>query len=76
VSFQKGQLRLEDTSCGELEVLDGIDQLVAIVPAQAHHPLESVLADAGLSFSMAGDCVAPRNALEAIFEGHRSGRAV
>jgi NADPH-dependent 2,4-dienoyl-CoA reductase/sulfur reductase-like enzyme len=76
VGFDKGQLRLEDTSCGELEVVEGVDHLVAIVPAQAHHPLESVLAEAGVSFSMAGDCVAPRNALEAIFEGHRSGRAV
>jgi hypothetical protein len=57
-------------------VIDGIDQLIAVVPPRSNAGLEAGLAEAGIAFSMAGDCVAPRNALEAVFEGHRSGRAI
>jgi hypothetical protein len=76
LGLSAGHLRLEDTSCGEHEVIDGIDQLIAVVPPRSNAGLEAGLAEAGIAFSMAGDCVAPRNALEAVFEGHRSGRAI
>ena len=67
-------LRLEDMSSGECETLNDIDHLIGIVPARAHNPFEEVLRAAGISVSLAGDCVAPRNALEAIFDGHRCAR--
>ena len=70
------RLLLEDTSCGERETLEGIDRLIAVVPPRADDGLEALLANAGIACSAVGDCVAPRNALEAIFEGHRSGRLV
>jgi hypothetical protein len=76
LGLSAGHLRLEDTSCGEHEVIDGIDHLIAVVPPRSNAGLEAGLAEAGIAFSMAGDCVAPRNALEAVFEGHRSGRAI
>jgi len=70
------QLQVEDTSCGSRSVIDGVDQLIAVVPPQSDSALEAGLAEAGISFTMVGDCVAPRNALEAVFDGHRSGRAI
>ena len=76
LGLNAGRLQLEDTSSGEHEVIEGIDHLVGVMAPRAHHPLEAGLAELGIDFSMAGDCVAPRNALEAIFEGHRNGRAV
>ncbi|MFZ9626764.1 MAG: hypothetical protein ACO3AD_16000 [Burkholderiaceae bacterium] len=57
-------------------MIDGIDHLIAVVPPRSNAGLEAGLAEAGIAFSMAGDCVTPRNALEAVFEGHRSGRAI
>lgn len=68
------RLCLEDTSCGEQEWLEGVDRLIAVIPPQAENSLEAGLSRAGMAFRLAGDCVAPRNALEAVFEGHRSGR--
>ena len=35
----------------------------------------ALLITAGLRPVLVGDCLAPRNALEAIFEGHRAARA-
>jgi len=76
LSLADGVLTLEDTSCGETETLAGIDALVACVPPVAHHPLECALADAGIEARLIGDALAPRNALEAVFEGHRAARSV
>lgn len=74
VSMGPGGLVLEDTSCGESDHLDGIEALIACTPPVVFNPLEQAVRDAGLSVSLIGDCMAPRNALEAIFEGHRAGR--
>ncbi len=76
LSFADGTLLLEDTSCGETDALEGIDAIVACVPAVANHPLESLLAKAGVENWLIGDALAPRNALEAVFEGHRAGRSL
>ncbi len=76
LAFSGGQLQLEDNSCGDAEMLTGIDQLVCVVPPRADDRLESGLDASGIPFEMVGDCLAPRNALEAIFEGHRAARAV
>ncbi len=74
LAWKDGQLRVEDVSCGEIEEIQGIDHVVAVLPAIADCALEAPLLDAGISVRLAGDSHAPRNALEAIFEGHRCGR--
>lgn len=73
--LESGRLTLEDTSCGELSEIE-VDTLVGCVPARARHALEAPLAHAGLAPVLVGDCLAPRNALEAVFEGHRAARAL
>jgi 2,4-dienoyl-CoA reductase-like NADH-dependent reductase (Old Yellow Enzyme family) len=76
VALRLGEgLEVEDTSCGEREILSGIDALIACVPPRVSNPLEAPLRAAGLDVQLVGDCMAPRNALEAIFEGHRAARA-
>jgi thioredoxin reductase len=73
--LQGTRLTLEDTSCGETSEID-VDTLVGCVPSRAQHALEAPLAEAGIAAVLVGDCLAPRNALEAIFEGHRAARAL
>jgi hypothetical protein len=76
VSLGGQGLEIEDTSCGERERLGGVDGLIACVPPRAWNPLEGPLRDTGVEVRLIGDCMAPRNALEAIFEGHRAARQV
>jgi len=73
--LQGTRLTLEDTSCGELSEIE-VDALVGCVPSRAQHALEAPLAEAGIAAVLVGDCLAPRNALEAIFEGHRAARSL
>jgi hypothetical protein len=73
--LQGSRLTLEDTSCGELSDIE-IDALVGCLPGRAQHALEAPLAEAGIAALLVGDCLAPRNALEAIFEGHRAARTL
>ena len=73
--LERGTLTLEDVSCGEVSELE-VDTLVGCVPPRARHALEAPLVGAGLAPVLVGDCLAPRNALEAIFEGHRAARAL
>jgi 2,4-dienoyl-CoA reductase-like NADH-dependent reductase (Old Yellow Enzyme family) len=75
LAFEDGTLTLENVSCGETSTLRA-DVVVGCVPAAARHPLEAPLAEAGLDPVLVGDCLAPRNALEAIFDGHRAARAL
>ena len=76
LAFANGALTLEDASCGEIETLAGIDAIVACVPPVVHNPFEQALAAAGIEVRLIGDALAPRNALEAVFEGHRAARSV
>lgn len=69
-------LVLEDVSCGELDVIENVDTLIGVIPPRALHALEAPLVAAGVVPALIGDCHAPRNALEAIFEGHRTARAL
>ena len=73
--FEGGTLTVENASCGDASTLR-VDVVVGCIPPAAHHPLESPLVDAGLDPILVGDCLAPRNALEAIFDGHRAARAL
>ena len=67
---------LEDLSTGEPDRLDGVDSIVAAVGGVAEDRLAHELRGHVPELRMVGDCVAPRTALEAIFEGHAVGRAV
>ena len=73
VDFAGSVLTVEDVSTGELESVEA-DTVIVALPAMPFNPLEEALDDAGIPYVMAGDCLSPRTALEAIFEGHAAGR--
>jgi 2,4-dienoyl-CoA reductase-like NADH-dependent reductase (Old Yellow Enzyme family) len=73
-SYLDGVFTVEDLSTGELEHLV-VDQVVAVGNPVADSLVRS--ADAGGSrgrVQAIGDCLAPRSALEAVYEGHRVAR--
>ena len=74
--FNGGDLIVEDLSIGEIERLSGFDSLVVAQYNQAEDSLYAPLRLGGLAVQMAGDCVAPRTALEAVYEGHAVARAL
>jgi thioredoxin reductase len=74
--FTGGELTLEDTSTGELERLKGFDSLVVAQYNAADDRLFAPLRAAGLEVKAIGDCLAPRTALEAVYEGHAAARAL
>ena len=74
--FAGGELAVEDTSTGEVERLKGFDSLVVAQYNAADDGLFAPLRAAGLPVKAVGDCVAPRTALEAVFEGHSAARAL
>ena len=74
VDYDGKTLTTEDLSTGEADVFAGIDNVIAVRTAVADNGLERELEAAGIPYVMAGDCLAPRTALEAIFEGHQNGR--
>lgn len=64
---------LQHTMSGEAVVCDGVDTLVL---AQGHDPdnsLELLAREVGLPHVLAGDCLSPRTAEEAVLEGFRAG---
>jgi NADPH-dependent 2,4-dienoyl-CoA reductase/sulfur reductase-like enzyme len=71
-----GELTIEDTSTGELERLRGFDSLVVAQYNAADDRLFAPLRAAGLAVKAVGDCLAPRTALEAVYEGHAAARAL
>ncbi|HEU4368498.1 MAG TPA: FAD-dependent oxidoreductase [Methylomirabilota bacterium] len=73
---EPGGLLLEDLSTGAPDRLEGIDTIVAAAGGVAEDGLAHALRGHFPGLRMVGDCVAPRTALEAIFEGHAAGRAV
>jgi hypothetical protein len=71
-----GRLIVENTATGSTEAVDDFDSVVAAGPARSRDDLCLALAATGLDVMSVGDCVAPRSALEAVFEGHGAGRAI
>ena len=60
----------------EAVICEEVDTLVL---CQGHRPdtdVEQTLRRMGISHELAGDCIAPRTAEEAVLEGLRAGRAV
>ncbi|MGE0798841.1 MAG: NAD(P)-binding protein [Lautropia sp.] len=68
-------LTVEDVSCGEQHALDGFDDVVLAQYGLADDALHRPLLAAGIAVTAVGDCLAPRTAMEAIYEGHRAGLA-
>ena len=67
---------MQHTASGEPVIFDEVDTLVL---AQGHEPVDTLAAElAGLDVEvrMAGDCLAPRTAEEAVFEGLKVGTAL
>jgi 2,4-dienoyl-CoA reductase-like NADH-dependent reductase (Old Yellow Enzyme family) len=74
--FAGGELAVEDTSTGEIERLPGFDSLVVAQYNAADDRLLMPLRAAGLEVKAVGDCLTPRTALEAVYEGHAAARAL
>jgi mycofactocin system FadH/OYE family oxidoreductase 2 len=75
-AVEGGTLLLEDVSTGDIERLEDIDTIIAAAGGIAEDGLSHELRGRVPDLRMVGDCVAPRTALEAIFEGHAAGRAI
>lgn len=70
VGFGNAGLDVEDTSTGERESLQGFDSVVAIQYNASRDGLHGALRELGIPVRLVGDALAPRTALEAVFEGH------
>jgi 2,4-dienoyl-CoA reductase-like NADH-dependent reductase (Old Yellow Enzyme family) len=71
-----GTVYLQNTLTDAAMVLEGIDTLVLSLGQQAYNPLETALQERGMSPLVIGDCLLPRTAEEAVYEGLLAGRAV
>lgn len=60
---------LQNTLSDEPVILEGIDTLVLALGHRAEDGLAEALAGTGVELHMIGDCVAPRTAEEAVWEG-------
>jgi len=74
--FSERVLTVEDTSTGELERLADFDALIVAQYNTADDALYGPLRAAGLKTLTLGDCLAPRTALEAVYEGHSAARSL
>ncbi len=61
---------------GEPVELEDVDSLVLAQGHQAQTALEQELQDSGVEIHLAGDCLCPRSAEEAVYEGMLAGLAV
>ncbi len=64
----------QDTLTGEPVLCEGADTLVLALGHQSDSALESELAGMNVNVVSIGDCVAPRTAEEAVYEGLMAGR--
>lgn len=64
------------TPSREAVVLEDIDTLVLAIPQQPVDPLSEALAAEGIEHHLIGDCLTPRTAEEAVYEGLKAGMAV
>ena len=76
LSFDGDTLQVEDVSCGDVEEHRGFDSVVLAQYGAAVDDLRAPLVRAGIPLAFAGDCLAPRTALEAVYEGHAAARAL
>jgi hypothetical protein len=73
-----GRAMLADLSTGEARACDDFDAIVAPAHGVPRDGLAAELRATrpDLPLHLAGDCAAPRSALEAVFEGHEVGRSL
>ena len=69
VQWDGSTLAVEDVSCGEVEQRAGFDSVIVAQYNSVDDALRAPLAQAGMTIAMAGDCLAPRTAMEAVYEG-------
>lgn len=67
---------LQHTPSGEAIEVEGVDTLVLCLGHRPVDDLAAVAARLGIECHMAGDCLAPRTAEEAVYEGLKAGVAV
>ncbi|NGQ91001.1 FAD-dependent oxidoreductase [Rhodobacter sp. HX-7-19] len=67
---------LQHTPSGEAMEVEGVATLVLCLGHRPVDDLAEVAAGLGIEVHMAGDCLAPRTAEEAVFEGLKAGAAV
>jgi hypothetical protein len=67
---------LQHTMSGEPVVCEGVDTLVLCLGHERVAELETALGDLGIETHLAGDCLAPRTAEEAVLEGLKAGCAL
>lgn len=76
IGADRDSVYLQHTMSGEAVIVEDIDTLVL---CQGHTPvndLEDLLRHSNIEFHMTGDCLAPRTAEEAVFEGFKAGLAI
>ena len=74
-SLTDGTLHLRDLSTGEPVTIEGVTALIAPTHATPDDALAAAL-QGHIEIHLAGDAAAARSALEAIFEGHETGRSL
>jgi len=74
-SFDGTAFIVEDLTTGSLESIP-TDAVVAAGNPAANSELFTQLSDSGTPVTLVGDALAPRTALEAVYEGHEVGRAI
>jgi hypothetical protein len=74
-SFDGSNFVVQDLSTGSLEHIS-TDVVIAAGNPTANTELFAHLTQSGTTVTLVGDAVAPRTALEAIYEGHEVGRAI
>lgn len=67
---------LQHTPSGAAMEVEGVDTLILCLGHRPVDDLSEAVAAMGIELHMAGDCLAPRTAEEAVFEGLKAGNAV
>ena len=76
-AVREGSVRVREAFTGDERWLDGVDDVVAAWYGVARTSLYDGLRAAGdVEVHAVGDCLAPRRAIDAIWDGHRIGRAI
>jgi NADPH-dependent 2,4-dienoyl-CoA reductase/sulfur reductase-like enzyme len=73
---EAGTVYLQNTLTDEAMLIEGVDTLVLSLGQQAYNPLETALRDSGITPTVIGDCLLPRTAEEAVYEGLQAGRSI
>lgn len=76
VSFDAGELRIADPISGMVENAGTFDHVVVVDNNVARDEHRDWFDNGSVSCRSVGDCLAPRSAIEAVYEGHEAARAI